>query len=658
MKKFHKVNPATLHLLIAAAILGVGTPSTYAEDAKTPGGDTVIERIHEIERDGLHRPRAEQQLYFVVEGDTIQRIARQFSEDKSFASELLALNQLTEADLHIGRPLVIPGAERARALQAMDGAKKEMKLAVAANAAKFALQTFKQAVDVYDDGSNARKAGSYHNAVLLGNLARDRFRQSRAIADRDAMQPQAAQLKVLNGKVFASVNNGLSYASAEAASELLPGHIIRTAPDSHALITFQDQSTLLLKPASILSLPQYEKDQRTGRSHRIARLQAGALEANVKPLTVEHSTFTLMNSGTQLALNDTQTAAYITDRGHMIQSTFRGQAQVSFQGQGIEQPTGYGSITTRKDGLKGPFPLSESVDLLKPARSGTKSAEQSYPFTWRESARHGDVSYRLEVARDPLFSDLAVYVITDEATHTSEPLSAGKYYVRVGTVDPDGLPGFDSEVITLQIETNLELTLGYGLHELTLDEVTYVAPNAEIIAVPTKPDTSIDYIMYQIDDGPFFASENGVTLADTGTYTVHARPHGKDKTSGAVVSKTVTTDNTPPELRVHVGELSDVPGYGTIRSVAFIADDNTQLERLEYSLNGESYKAYKAPLKLPVSKNFRIEARAIDYFENISETVMSLEEIKPSKQSSRINTKDKAKNRGLFERLFGKNTDK
>ena len=57
-------------------------------------------------------------------------------------------------------------------------------------------------------------------------------------------------------------------------------------------------------------------------------------------------------------------------------------------------------------------------------------------------------------------------------------------------------------------------------------------------------------------------------------------------------------------------------------------------------------KAYTAPLKLPVSKSFRIQARALDHFDNTSETVMSLERIKvkPKKSEDR--------DTGLLNRLF------
>ena len=61
-----------------------------------------------------------------------------------------------------------------------------------------------------------------------------------------------------------------------------------------------------------------------------------------------------------------------------------------------------------------------------------------------------------------------------------------------------------------------------------------------------------------------------------------------DKKHGKVAELKVTVDSHAPELRVHVGELTEIPGYGTVRTVAFIADDDTGLKSVEYSLNDET----------------------------------------------------------------------
>ena len=62
----------------------------------------------------------------------------------------------------------------------------------------------------------------------------------------------------------------------------------------------------------------------------------------------------------------------------------------------------------------------------------------------------------------------------------------------------------------------------------------------------------------------------------------------------------------------------------------------------EYSLDGKTYKTYDNPLKLPISKDFKISARAYDYFGNISETGLGLDRVKTGKAPSK----------GLLDRLF------
>ena len=633
---FDKRTAASIMLLLFSLPL---VPAQKPDINQHIGNIEIAERA----RQGTH-----DQVYLIAEGDTIKTIATRFSNDPNFASELLALNQLKESELRPGRPLIIPGPEREFAIKALNRAKTAMKQAVAANAAKYALNEFKEAVDIYDDGARARNGGSYIRAKLLADLAYERFARARNSADQGAIKIRPASLELLHGKTFVSTNNGLSYKSATNNTQLTNGHIVRTSDSGTARIVFDDESSLQLKPGSTLTFALYRQDQRTGKSKRLVKLGRGEVLAKTTPLEVEDSSFDLLNGTVRISLNGSTVLARNTPGQGVIQCTYDGQSEISYQGKQFVQGIGTGSMYSDKRGLEGPFPLNESVDILEPSTSSLVTAKQQYTVRWRESANHGDVEYLLEIANDELFAHIVEQVTTKDTSHSTRPLSAGTYYLRVSLINPLGLIGFASETIKLDIKPNLELQLGYDLNQRTLNGVHYVQPNAQVLAVPALKDNSVQYIMYQIDKSTFFTSDEGVTLADSGTFTVRARGHGIEKNHGDVAELKLTIDNQAPELRIHVGELTEIPGYGTVRTLAFIADDNTGLKNIEYNLNGGNYRTYTKPLKLPVSKSFRIQARAMDYFNNTAETVMSLERIKINPRKPAV------KETGLLNRIFEK----
>ncbi|MFO1492584.1 MAG: hypothetical protein U1F87_17125 [Kiritimatiellia bacterium] len=100
-----------------------------------------------------------------------------------------------------------------------------------------------------------------------------------------------------------------------------------------------------------------------------------------------------------------------------------------------------------------------------------------------------------------------------------------------------------------------------------------------------------------------------------------------DGKPGEAVTETVLVDEAAPEVRVHIGAVMDFPGYGLVRSVSVLVDDEIKLGKVEVALNDADYKKYDSPLKLPVGKDHRVRVRAFDAFGNHAETAFTLEKL-------------------------------
>ncbi len=610
-------------------------PWSAAED---PGVEKRVEQLSVESPAGLRDP-----LYIIQAGDSLQRLAADNGWDKRFVEELKALNQLSGEALVPGHPLVIPGPERAIALQALNRARTFMKAAVAANAGTFAIDDFKVAVDVFHDGDRARGIGSYHRARLLGDLAARKFQDVKALADSRALEPKSAKLNIIGGTVFHSINNGLSWNAVTAGIELAEGHRVRTESGAAAVIVFEDGSRLLLKSQSSLVLVRSRVDQRTERSSRVLDLEAGTVHADVPALKVSGSDFVLSMGAVRVSLVDTRVLLYQLDNATLVQCCYRGTADVQAAGQSLLLPQGYGSMFVADKGLQGPFPLLRGVDLIHPPRAGFDTASQNVHFAWRPSPQHKEVEYELSIARDVDFGQLVDFEVTRDVEYVSKPLPEGIYFARVRTSDRRGLPGFNSETVIFKVTMNLGIQLGAETKKVVADGATYVAPKAHVAALPVSSNSSVVSIEYRIDEGTYFSSDAGVMLGGTGSYAIRARGVAVDGHLGEEQLFSVIVDDQAPQLRVHVGEIADVPGYGLIRSVSFIAEDNLALDRVEYRLDGKAYKPYEHPLKLPVSRNFKIKVRAFDVFGNMAETGMGLECVK---------TRTAGQGKGLFKHLF------
>ncbi|MFT5122291.1 MAG: hypothetical protein ACI97B_000919 [Verrucomicrobiales bacterium] len=628
---FYRAARVTAALLAGALVLPGGG---VAQDA------SVGERVKNLAEEAapLKGP-----LYIIQVGDTLKTLADQNGWDKKFVDELKALNQLPDEALLPGRPLVIPGPERDVAMKALERARSFMKAAVAANAGTFAIDDFKVAVDVFHDGDRAREIGSYQRARLLGDLATEKFQAAKDVADARALQPKSAKLSIIGGEVFHSSNAGLSWIAVSEGIEIKEGEVVRTDLAGAAAVEFEDGARLLLEPNTRLRLTRSRVDQRTERSSRTIDLQAGSLLIDVPAAAVPDSEFVVTMGALRLGLRDALLLARLSKDGQLVNCCYRGSVDVQGADQSLLLPEGYTATFSESKGLLGPTPLVQAVDLTHPPRAGYQTAEQQVGFAWRQSAQHKHAQYELSVARDIDFGQLVDRVVTRELTYTSKPLDEGIYFARVRTADLSGVPGFSSEVITFKVTPNLEIQLGAETPKFDVDQQIFVAPKAHIQAFPVLSDSSVVGIQYRIDQGEYFASETGILLGETGSYELRARAVAADGDFGEEQVVKVTIDAQAPQLRVHVGEVADVPGYGLIRSVSFIAEDNLKLDRVEYTLDGKTYKRYDNPLKLPISRDFKISVRAYDLFGNVAETGMGLEKVR---------TGQAPVEKGLFHRLF------
>nr|WP_203981251.1 chitobiase/beta-hexosaminidase C-terminal domain-containing protein [Planosporangium flavigriseum] len=139
-------------------------------------------------------------------------------------------------------------------------------------------------------------------------------------------------------------------------------------------------------------------------------------------------------------------------------------------------------------------------------------------------------------------------------------------------------------------------------------------------------ESGVDTVEYSLDGQPFTAYSSPVTVNQPGQHMVHYR--AKDKAGNTspegMVSFTVVAppaqDKTPPQVSAQVSGTKDGAGnYVNSATVTISASDaESGVATVEYSLDGQPYAAYTAPVAVNQPGKHTVNYRATDKAGNTS----------------------------------------
>jgi len=230
---------------------------------------------------------------------------------------------------------------------------------------------------------------------------------------------------------------------------VIQGSRVRTGPDGSAELSFEDSSSLLLRPNTELTVTTLRSEQ-AGFIKRffldIGRIVSKAVKReNVSSrLEIETATAVAGTRGTRFGLTvleDRTTRAEVQE----------GAIGVSAMGKEVEVREGEGTVV--KQGMQ---PAAPSRLLPRPAPADLKQSYSAMPITIGLAHVEGARQHRAALSRDREGRDVAAeQVLAPGEAFQATDLQDGTYYLHLRSIDEQGLEGLESDPTVLQVRLEL-----------------------------------------------------------------------------------------------------------------------------------------------------------------------------------------------------------
>ncbi len=252
--------------------------------------------------------------------------------------------------------------------------------------------------------------------------------------------PIIARLEVVRRSVKDRQVGAVTWVDSTAGKPLVDRHGVQTLDDSSARIQFVPGETLSLGENSLVILRGMKRKRSSGRRRASVVLLGGEIRgatgASVTPVDVELET----SAGTgrvrsiggraaryKVTVNADTTATY---------SVYDGEIAVTNKGRTVIVPEQHAVTVHPAAPPPSPAPLPDPPRLADGAATGTHYYREIPPlvtFGWDPSPRAN--AYRLEIARDEAFLDVADDRRVAETTFQHGRLPPGTYFWRASALD-------------------------------------------------------------------------------------------------------------------------------------------------------------------------------------------------------------------------------
>ena len=176
-------------------------------------------------------------------------------------------------------------------------------------------------------------------------------------------------LTTLTGSVELQNPESSIWEEAETGMTLKAGSWVRTAPDSDAMLTFFNGTTVKLEPGTVLLVEQAEGVQENQPTTIVLKQQLGRTWSRVTKLTDPGSHYEIQTPSASALVRGTQFVTEVDETGATSVQTIEGLVSVSAEGEEVFLPAG--RQTTVEPGA----PPSEPVPLSHVASDSTGDTE-------------------------------------------------------------------------------------------------------------------------------------------------------------------------------------------------------------------------------------------------------------------------------------------
>ena len=587
-------------LLITTIILTVGSP-----------------HLIEAEEAIIQANQKEKTLYKINKGETLRDVALQFLGGEEYMAELLEYNKISNPlVVDEGFMLMIPGGERERAIQGLIKTRDILAKAIEAMAEEYAADEFTLAQEAIEAAEENRRIGAYEKAIALGQLGFARAEHAIIMANKRANVQRSGKITAIDGKVDISHSSEKSWETASVGQELTIDAIIRTGPDSRAKLILDDGSIIQVLESSKFVLRKFFYDLRTGKRTSQLEVILGNILGKIKPKKVENSTFEVTFGSGALSIRGTALRVGKDPAETSRISVLEGKIAVNANDEETAIPEDFGTFVEEDK------PPAEPIELLPPPKGLSpgigiyETSAQNVILSWDRVAINPKkitqrvtnylfnkfARYHLEVATDAEFNFIVKDEVAKENQIQTGVLPPGEYYWRVSSVDNNGLEGPYSDVGKLRIVRDLTIRIIPEFSPIERNGSWIIHPTDLLKVIPSQIESSVNYLEYSLNHGPFQVFDGIVNIPEDGEYLLKVRGIGLDEYAGNIVQQLIEVDGTPPEISIDVSGIHEDPNIGKMVYVTVKATDYTGVESLEYKLNDDEYRSYTEKIPINITR--------------------------------------------------------
>jgi len=273
------------------------------------------------------------------------------------------------------------------------------------------------------------------------------------------------------------------------------GGRIQTGVNAFLSIALADGSTITLPSQSQIRVERLRRFRLTGEMERLFRLDDGRSQTEVTPRTNGRDRFEMRTPISVAAVRGTDFRVAVLDGGKAATTEVLG-GHVGLGGGGTETMLDPGlGARVSADGTTGPVKLLPPPDIVDAARI------QSEPdLAFRIAPLDQAARYRVQIARDAGFLDIAEEVLVDRADASLPSVTDGDWFVRVTAIDRneiEGMPrvvGFERHLNAIRASVEplpgghrflfKWQDLGQGVHQYRFVMARAEAPDSPVIDEP------------------------------------------------------------------------------------------------------------------------------------------------------------------------------
>jgi len=556
-------------------------------------------------------------LYEIQESDTLRDLAETYLGGEQYLQELIRYNALvTPSRVKTGDKIVIPLGVRDRAISGLSKAEESLATALTAQADQFASDAYGHALTTLHQAREAREAAAYSRSVALAELAVDRSRTAIGVADKSAPVQQPARLIAASGTVELSLDEGETWSLIKKGNEVPVPSRVRTVGDSRAELQLADKSKVQILEDSTFEVQTFLFDRRDGVRRSRMKVILGSILGRITPKEHDESTFEIETEAAAVAIRGTVLRVGADETQTARLAVLEGLTQLEADGEGLAVPEGFGSVT--EDGqasgslrklLPAPHPLSPIHEF--------STGNQEVTFSWEKVKSKELGSYHFELSTDKGFNHVIYRETLDKTRIQSPVLPEGTYYWRVSSLNKQRLEGKPFAPNMLGIELRLGVVFEPGGTFWQSDDQVVLGRDGYIQVQPNETDSSVHTVLSRTGNGEYLEQGSRLLLKNEGQFTVQAQGVSRTGAKGSVQKVDAVVDLSPPTIKLDLVPVRSKDNLPVFKMMVK-SEDNTGVQKTEYSLNSGPFLEYFGPVPLDPYISYDVAVRARDHVGNQS----------------------------------------